>query len=176
MPIQLYRVFDVAGNASFYQRKGVLLTGFTSTITAAAGGAAAASLSVEVEQNTNVMSVLNDFNIVTTSGNSLRNTERIVQSVYYNGMLISTRSAYDVNTLSTLDTTVPGSYRIVYTIERRDGAVYVEGNSVELNVTVKPNVANVAKGHFNYSSLIVMSSVIVSLAVAVIFLKKKKII
>lgn len=170
-----YRVFDLAGNASYYERKLLMLYSFTRTIAANnGGGAAAASLSVEVPQNANVMDMLSNFSIVTTTGKNLRTEERILQSVYYNGVLVSSRAAYDLQALQTLDTTVPGNYRIVYTIERKDGSTYAVGNSVELNIMVVPDVANVDLSTINYGYLVAALCGIITLGCVGLFLNKKK--
>ena len=170
-----YRVYDIAGNVSVYQRKGILFSGFTRTIGVAnAAGAALMAYAVDVGQNANVASVLNDFAITTTTGKSLRNNERILQTVYYNGILVSSRQAYDLSMLENLDTTVPGVYRIVYSIERKDGMNYVVGNSVELTVTVKPDVAIVSANNINYISIILVSGSVVTVGLAMLFVELKK--
>ena len=170
-----YRVFDIAGNASPYVRKGVLFTSFTSHIAANNGSEpAAAQTVVEVTQNADIGSALSNFNIVTTSGDGLKSGERILQSVYYNGALVSSRQAYDLDMLSTLDTSVPGVYKIVYSVERRDGSSYIQGNSVELVVTIKPNVANVTAGNINYSSIIVAFGGVLAIGLAMLFIELKR--
>lgn len=170
-----YKVYDLAGNASVYQRKGILLSGFTRTIGVVnGGGAAAAALAIEVPQNANLANALSQFEVVTTTGKSLRNNERILQSVYYNGELVSSRAVYDLNTLNNLDTSVPGAYRIVYSIERKDGLNYVEGNSVELNITVKPTVANVTEFAVGNSAVIIAFGAVLLISLAVMFVELKK--
>lgn len=171
-----YMVFDNAGNASYYQRKIIMIYSFVRYIGVSAGGGtpAAASLSVEVAQNANVANLLNEFGVVTTSGKNLRNDERILQSIYYNGTLISSRAAYDLDSLEMLDTSVPGNYKIVYTIERRDGASYAVGNSVELNVTVTPDVANVVDSAFNYWYIVAIVCGTIAIGLVGLFLNKKR--
>lgn len=171
-----YMVFDNAGNASYYQRKIIMLYSFVRYIGVSAGGGepAAASLSVEVAQNTNVANLLSEFGVVTTSGKNLRHDERILQSIYYNGVLVSSRAAYNLDSLEMLDTSVPGNYKIVYTIERRDGASYAVGNSVELNVTVTPDVASVAESSFNYWYVIAIVCGTIAIGLVGLFLNKKR--
>ena len=171
-----YKVYDIAGNAAYYERKGILLSGFTRTIGISNGGAAAAALAVDVAQNASIANILNNFSIVTTTGKELRMDERVLQTIYYNGQLVSSRAAYDPTILSSLDTTVPGVYRIVYSVERKDGLVYVEGNSVELTINVKPNVATVSSDGVNISGIIIayMGAITVGLAVLFVEIKKRK--
>lgn len=171
-----YRVFDTAGNASEYVRKVMLLTSFTTTISVNSGGAAAAAASVEVPQNANLSQVLSSYNIGAADGDGLKSGERILQTVYYNDQLVSSREEYDINALANLDTTVPGVYRIVYSVQRRDGMQYVEGNSVELYVTVKPTVANVEKFAIDYKAAFISLAglITIGLTFAYINLKKKQ--
>ncbi len=170
-----YRVYDIAGNVSVYERKGILFSGFTRTIGVAnPTGVALMSYAIDVGQNTNVASALSDFEITTTTGKSLRNNERILQTVYYNGILVSSRKAYDLSMFEDLDTTVPGVYRIVYSIERKDGMAYVVGNSVELTVTVKPDVAIVSTNNINYINIILVSGSVITVGLAMLFVELKR--
>lgn len=176
-----YRISDLAGNTSLYARKGIILTSFTRTIVGVdANGAQAASLAVEVGQNQSVLSVLGNFKIEASNGSALRADEEITQTIYYNGIAIAENQEYDINTLENLDTTVPGVYKIVYSISRREGSTYTKGNDVELTVTVKPEVATVGVANMASKQIIITAFVAVSIMLvavyAVIVNKKRKLV
>lgn len=172
-----YRVMDLAGNISMYVRKGMLFDTFVTNI--AAAGAAVASLSnrveVEVTQNGDVMQLLSDFAIVSSNGKAFNTDERIVQTTYYNGIVVSENQKYDLTTLSNIDTTKPGEYKVVYTVQRKDGTEYINGNSVELVVTIKPNLATVNYNNFDYLMIsVIVVSMFALATIAYISLRKRE--
>lgn len=170
-----YRVFDMAGNASYYRRRGALFTSFTRALAIAAGnGAAASSLALEIEENGDITALVNDVRLMVASNKTLRADEKILQSVYYNGELVSYGEAKDASVLSTLDTTVPGAYKVVYQVQRRDGNDYAYGTPVEITVTVKPNVANIGEGKINVSMLMIAVVGLIAVGFVVYFNSYRK--
>ena len=174
-----YRVFDLAGNDSIYLRKAILLTSFTRTILGINGlenGAAASSLNVELAQNEDPTVALSNFKIITANGSNIRSDEKITQTIYYNGEVVSENQDYNLTALANLDTTVPGTYKIVYSIARREGTGYVQGNSVELIVNIKPDVATTNSNNIDYKQIIISAFIASSamLVFAYIYMVSKK--
>lgn len=173
-----YSVYDLAGNESLYVRKGVLLTSFTRTVMVHNGGAAATALNIDLPQNADPTLALSQFEVVTANGSNLRSDEKITQTIYYNGQIVAENQEYDVKALANLDTSVPGTYKVVYTISRREGAGYVQGNSVELVVNINPDVASTSSANVDYKQVIttafIASSVILVFAYIYIANKKRK--
>lgn len=172
-----YRVTDLAGNMSMYVRKGLLFSTFVTHITANNPAVAQMGnrIEIEVEQNQDVAQLLSNFYVTSKGGAILDTDERIVQTMYYNGIVVVENALYDLTMLNSIDTAKPGEYKVVYTSQRRAGTEYVNGNSVELIVTVRPNVATVNNSNLDYLmiSLIIVS--MISLAtVAYISLKKRE--
>ena len=172
-----YSVYDLAGNESLYMRKAVLITSFTrDIIMTAPSGAAATALSIELDQNEDPSVALSGFEVVSSNGNNFRSDEKLTQTIYYNGTVIAENEDYDVTALSNLDTSVPGAYKIVYSIARREGTSYVQGNSVELMVTVKPDVASINRSNIDYKQIIITAFIASSaiLVLAYIYMENKK--
>ena len=124
----------------------------------------------------NPLQALANFEIGTTSGSSLRAGEKITQTIYYNGNVVSQDQDYDLQALANLDTTIPGTYKVVYSVSRREGSGYTRGNDVELTITVKPEIASVNAFNVDLKQIIVaafISSGII-LAAAYVYMASKK--
>jgi len=177
-----YTTTDMSGNVSETQVRGVIFSYFLETLTLQLGnGAAAVNLfnnyAIDVDQNTNVLSVLGDYKLTTTkSADNPLLDNKIIQTIYYNDMLISSEETFKRSTLENLDTSVPGVYRIVYSTKRLDGDNTVYGSPLELTINVKPNVANVTNGNIEFKQIAIISIIGLStvLAGVYVFLASKK--
>ena len=125
------------------------------------------------KQSTNITSVTIDENCKVIAGGAFQNCQSL-KTVYYNGNLISYKNEYDINTLLTLDTSVPGSYRILYSVERYSGEAYGESNEVEIIININSPVATVNNVHLNYISLAVALVSAITVMLTFLFLELKK--
>lgn len=163
-----YTSTDMAGNVSKSSVRGSILSDFLSTVVFTRGeytdGTTSQYLSsytLEVGQNTNALSVMGKFNITTTKSSSY--DKYIVQTVYYNDKIIANEQKYDENYLAKLDTSVPGTYKIVYNTKVMDNGNAVYSKPFELIVNVKPTVASINNRNINYRQVIMVTSLLVSI-------------
>lgn len=179
-----YTTMDMAGNVSEIVVRSIAMSDFLSTVVFSRGGYEGedgtmqylSSYSIDVAQNTNVLSVMGDFTITT---NKTSYYDRyIVQTVYYNDKLVAYEQQYDANYLSTLDTTVPGVYKIIYNTKVIDGGKAVYSIPFELVVNVKsvvPNVSENAKVNIGQLGIAITACIAtISIGVYMTLSKKRK--
>ena len=179
-----YTTTDMAGNISETEVRGVIFSGFLEMVqvqisTGEETQSLYNSYSIEINQNTSALSLLQGFRVTTNVSNIKPMLDRnIVQTVYYNDVLVGrANSAYDHNTISQLDTSVPGTYKIVYSIRKIMEGNVVYSDPFELTVNIKPNVAQVENGN-NYIQIAMigivgLSTVLAGLYVVLNYRKKK---